>query len=182
MERNIIQKLIKVRNDLEKESLLNEIKEEKERLKSLKNGDSLIGQAIIDFFEVYIPLNPEWKNKNICYFSTELISFYDNKENIASDLLKSMETKFTNPSAYKILISFEQKIKKEKAGLECFFKLILLTKNKEKILYEIKNYLFINDENSVLHKTFLAIIFYKSKFIILIFLQKIFQLKRRIRI
>ena len=147
MERNIIQKLINVRNDLEKESLLNEIKEEKETLKSLKNGDSLIRQAIIDFFEVYNPLNPEWKNKNICDFSTELISFYDNKENIASEILNTMETKFTNPSAYKILLSFEQKIKIEKADLECFFKLILLTKNKEKILYEIKNYFSLKDEN-----------------------------------
>ena len=147
MERNIIEKLINVRNDVEKESLLNEIKEEKERLKTLKNGDSLIRQAIIDFVEVYNPINPEWKNKNISDFSTELIRFYDYGENIASNLLESMENKFKNPSAYKALISFEQKIKKEKADLECLFKLILLTKNKEKILYGIKNYFSLNDEN-----------------------------------
>ena len=59
MERNIIEKLINVRNDVEKESLLNEIKEEKERLKTLKNGDSFIRQAVIDFVEVYNPINPE---------------------------------------------------------------------------------------------------------------------------
>ena len=147
MERNIIEKLIGVRNDAEKESLLIEIKEEKERLKKLKNGDSKIRQAIIDFVYVYNPINPEWNNKNISDFSKELISFYDYGKNIAFDLLELMEKTFKNPSAYKVLISFDNKIKKEKAVLECLFKLILLTQNIHNILYGLKNYLSLNDEN-----------------------------------
>ncbi len=44
---------------------------------------------------------------------------------------------------------FEQKIKKEKAYLDCYFKLILLTKNLENLFFGIKNYLLIEDENLI---------------------------------
>jgi len=44
---------------------------------------------------------------------------------------------------------FEQKLKKEKAYLECYFKLILLIKNLENLFFGIKNYLLIEDENLI---------------------------------
>ena len=149
MERNIVEKILKITKIEEKESLLNDINQEKDRLISLKNEDSLIRQAIIDFVGIYNPLHSEWKNKTVADFSNKLIPFYDYGKDIATPLLKLMNDTFKNPSAFKVLISFEQQIKKEKAYLECYFKFILLTKNIDNLLFGIKNYLLIEDENLI---------------------------------
>ena len=146
MEENIIVRMLKIKDIKEKEIVMNDLKEEKTRLGHLKDEDSYVRQAIIDFIATYNPLNPEWKNKEVAEFCQKLIPFFDNGKDIAIPILKSMEDIFKNLSPIKILINFEKKFNKKIAYLECCFKLLLLTKNLENLLYGMKNFLFINTE------------------------------------
>ena len=146
MEKNIVELLLQIKNADEKEALLNLVNQEKARLVELKTEDSLVRQSIIDFVLIYNPLNKEWKNKTVSDFCIKLINYYSFGENISSPILNLMKEKFKNPSSFKVLINFEEEIKTEKAYLECYFKFILLTKNLEKLLSGIKNYLSIESE------------------------------------
>ena len=107
MESNIIQKLLTLKNIQEKEDLLKVINQEKERLIELNDEDSMVRQAIIDFANIYNPLNYDWKNKTITDFAKKFINFYDNGKDIASPLIKIINDTFKEPSAFKVLISFE---------------------------------------------------------------------------
>ena len=76
MESNVIERLFQVKNEKEKEDLLSLINQEKLKLSQMKNDDSLIRQAIIDFFLIYNPTNSEFKNEEIANFSKNLIALY----------------------------------------------------------------------------------------------------------
>ena len=100
--------------------------------------DSLIRQAIIDFVVIYNSLNSE--NLDTFMITEKILQLlYYNWSKILPKILQLL--KF-----YKV---FEQKIKKDKAYLECYFKLILLIKNIENLFFGIKNYLLIKDENLI---------------------------------
>ena len=146
MEQSLVERILKIKNTNEKEILLNLISQEKEKFKQLTSEDDFIRQAILDFVIIYNPLNFEWKNETVANFCKKLIQFYDEGNNISIPILNLMNDYFKDPSYFNVLIHFEKKIKKEKAYLECCFKLILLTKNLENLLNGIKNYLKINNE------------------------------------
>ena len=146
MEQSLVERILKIKNTNEKEILLNLISQEKEKFKQLTSEDDFIRQAILDFVIIYNPLNLEWKNETVANFCKKLIQFYDEGNNISIPILNLMNNYFKAPSYFKVLIQFEKKIQKEKAYLECCFKLILLTKNLENLLNGIKNCLKINDE------------------------------------
>ena len=67
----------------------------------------MVRQAIIYFSNIYNPLNYDWKNKTITDFAKKFINFYDNGKDIASPLIKIINDTFKEPSAFKVLISFE---------------------------------------------------------------------------
>ena len=146
MEPNIIERILNVKNIKEKESLMNLVNQEITKLIQKSNEDSFVLQAIVYFILLYNPTHSEWKNKEIAEFSKKLISFYEQGKDISTPILKLMDDNFKKPSSFKILINFCEKLEKEKAYLECSFKLLLLTKNICNLLFGIKNFLSINDE------------------------------------
>ena len=145
MEPNVIERLFQVKNEKEKEDLLSLINQEKLKLSQMKNDDSLIRQAIIDFFLIYNPTNSEFKNEEIANFSKNLIALYKSGKDISSPILKLIEDNFKKPSAFKILKNFT-KIQRNKAPIECCFKLLLLSKNIQNLICGLNNYLSINNE------------------------------------
>ena len=145
MEPNAIERLLQVKNEKEKEDLLSLINQEKLKLSQINNDDSLIRQAIIDFFIIYNPTNSEFKNEEIANFSKNLIALYKSGKDISSPILKLIEDNFKKPSAFKILKNFTT-IQRNRAPIECCFKLLLLSKNIQNLICGLNNYLSINNE------------------------------------
>ena len=145
MEPNVIERLLQVKNEKEKEDLLSLINQEKLKLSQINNDDSLIRQAIIDFFIIYNPTNSEFKNEEIAKFSKSLIAFYESGKDISLPILNLIKDNFKNPSPFKILTSFA-KIQRNRAPIECYFKLLLLSKNIQNLICGLNNYLSINNE------------------------------------
>ena len=147
----------------EKEIIIKRFEEIKILLKESKKSDDLIRISILDYLIVYNPLNHLWKNKNIQDLSKTLISLYD-KTNIQKSLLEVIGKIFIEPSPFKQLISFQKQIPEEKSYLECIFKLILLIRNKELLLKNIKEIFIIKDDNFKFLKEKLSNMDFKNPF------------------
>ena len=116
----------------------------KKELIKTKLPEDLVKVSILNFLKEYNPMEPSWKNKNIQKLVKDIKTSYEEK-NITELILKSINEDFLSPSPLKSLISFQKKIPKEKSHLECCFKLILLTKNINLIINEIKTLLSIQN-------------------------------------
>ena len=147
MESNLLQRMLNIKNQNEKISLMEFINQEKNKLMKSTSKDDLVRHAILNFVSIYNPLNPEWKNKYVEEFTKSLILFFDKSQtDISKPIIKLMSDQFKTPSFFKILIDFKEKINPEKVHLECCLKLLLLTKNLEYLISGIKMHLKIDNE------------------------------------
>jgi len=147
MESNLSQRMINIKSQNEKLSLLDLINQEKNKLMKSNNKDDLVRHAILNFVEIYNPLSSEWKYKYVEEFTKSLALCYDkSQKDISKHIIKLMDDKFKAPSFFKIIINFNEKINQEKIHLECCLKLILLTKKLENLISGIKMYLNIDNE------------------------------------
>lgn len=138
-EEKLMKEIVSISNISELSAIQNKINELRKSLDdSLKN---LSKKAIIDFISTINLLPPKWKDQEISDIANDLINFYS-KENI-NELLAKRFTIITNP-LLKFLIDIDKVFPKEKEHLILYFKIILLSQNKEILINYIKSISVLN--------------------------------------
>ena len=142
--KTLLKEVISVSSISELTQIQTKLEELKKTLSLNESHQSLIKIAIIDFLIKINPLSEEWKEEELSEIAHDLANIYSNN-NINELIIKRFD-KITNPYL-KFLIEIDSAFPKDKENTKLCVKIILLSRNKELIINNIKNLvsLSIND-------------------------------------